>query len=170
MANSFDNTLSSSIMHWPSWLHGIMLTSTNIGQPAAMILLAGVIALGTWQHNRRITYSMAAAVLAMGINGLLKEIIHRPRPDTAYAHMFHSGSFPSGHAFGVTIVGGLLAYVALKYLPTVWGRSIAVFLALFILLVGLSRLYLGAHYPTDVFAGWLLGGLSVVAIVKWVKP
>ena len=106
----------------------------------------------------------------MGLNSILKELINRPRPDTAYAHMFQSGSFPSSHAFGVTVIGVLLSYLALKYFSAQQGRVTTAALLVLALGVGISRLYLGAHYPTDVLAGWLLGGLSALFIIKYFKP
>jgi membrane-associated phospholipid phosphatase len=87
------------------------------------------------------------------------------------AHMrIHSYSFPSGHSFGATVFYGLLAYLAWSRLPHPWNLLVVLLLVLLIILVGLSRVYLGAHFPSDVVVGWLLGGLSLFVIIKYIRP
>ena len=169
----FDTTLTAYVQHWPAWLQTPMLVITNIGQPLVMGLVGVIIiALAMRETHYRLAYSMGATIIAMGANGLLKHYIHRPRPDTLYVSnmYFQTSSFPSGHAFGVTVVCGLLAYLSLKYIAAPLSYWTASGLAVFILLVGISRIYLGAHFPTDVIAGWLLGAVAVALIVIAVKP
>lgn len=122
-----------------------------------------------WQQAKpHIVYGLGVGVAAMLANSLLKHFIHRTRPDTLYVSemYFKTSSFPSGHAFGSTVVCGLLFYLSLKYLPEPWNLVAAASLGAFIFLVGVSRIYLGAHYPTDVIAGWILGGIVVTLIVR----
>lgn len=169
----FDTTFTTLITSWPSWLHTPMLVVTNVGQPFMMGLAAIVVAAYAIQHAQmRLAYGMGWALLAMGVNTLLKHFIHRTRPDTLYVSnmYFQTSSFPSGHAFGATVMCGLLGYLAIKYLPTSWGYAAAGVLGIFAVLVGISRVYLGAHYPTDVIAGWVLGAVVVALIVVFVKP
>ncbi|WP_157390979.1 phosphatase PAP2 family protein [Nocardia terrae] len=101
------------------------------------------------------------AIAAAGAGALTffgKLLIARDRPpviDHLVTETNHS--YPSGHALGSTVVAGILVAVALPY----WRKSIGILAitiaTLFVLAVGLSRLYLGVHWPTDVLAGWLLG-------------
>jgi membrane-associated phospholipid phosphatase len=169
----FDTHVTNYIQHWPAWLQTPMLVITNTGQPLAMAIVAVAVGVIAWQHARmRITYSMGIAILAMGANSLLKHYVHRTRPDTLYVSnmYFKSSSFPSGHAFSATVVLGLLAYLAFKYLPAPWSLVLPPFLILFTILIGISRVYLGAHFPTDVIAGWGLGALVVLLIIIGLKP
>jgi undecaprenyl-diphosphatase len=169
----FDTTMTASVQHWPVWLQGPMLVVTALGQPAVMGLLAVIVGVVAWQNAQmRTTYSLSLGVLAMAANTLLRHFIHRTRPDTLYVSnmFFKTSSFPSGHAFGAMVICGLLAYLSAKYLPTPWNYIAAILLGLFILAVGISRVYLGAHYPTDVIAGWLLGAIVVLLIVVFIKP
>jgi undecaprenyl-diphosphatase len=120
----------------------------------------------------RIVYGMGVGVLTLGANTLLKHYIHRPRPDTLYVSnmYFQTSSFPSGHTVAATVVLGLAAYIAAKYLPAPWAYVVPVVLALFIVMVGISRVYLGAHFPTDVIAGWIIGVIVVALIIVFIKP
>ncbi len=95
------------------------------------------------------------------LNLLLKDWIARPRPvfdDPLAVALFYS--FPSGHATMSLIAYGLLAYFIWKSGAPRWLRHVTVVaLILLVLLIGLSRLYLGVHYVSDVLAGFAAGGL-----------
>ena len=169
----FDTTVTALIQHWPNWLQGPMLITTTIGQPLVLGLVAALVGFVAWQNSQwRIVYSLLTAEVAMAANMLLKHYIHRPRPDTLYVSdmFFKTSSFPSGHAFGAMVICGLLGYLAIKYLPAPWNLLVPIGLSVFILAVGISRVYLGAHFPTDVLAGWILGLVIVVLIVIGIKP
>jgi undecaprenyl-diphosphatase len=103
------------------------------------------------------------AALAGGevLNFLLKGLFARPRPSfsdpLATALYF---SFPSGHATMSLIAYGLIAYFLYLRLPRAWMRVLTTSgLILLVMLIGLSRLYLGVHYFSDVLAGFAVGGL-----------
>ncbi|HSE60824.1 MAG TPA: phosphatase PAP2 family protein [Candidatus Saccharimonadales bacterium] len=169
----FDTAITTSVHQWPGWLYGPMWLATTLGHPASMLLLSLGIGWYAWEHGyKAVTYSFAAATAAMLLNTLLKHYIHRPRPDTLYVSnmYFKTASFPSGHAFGAMIVLGLAAYLAVKYMPHPWNIAASILLGLGIFLVGISRVYLGAHYPTDVIAGWVLGAFCLAIIIVFVKP
>jgi undecaprenyl-diphosphatase len=102
-------------------------------------------------------------VVAVGVDQA-KELTARPRREDAL--VFTTGdSFPSGHAFYGTVTYGLLALVAWRSdLASSVRLGFAVAMITVIVLIGWSRVALGAHYPTDVAAGWA-GGLAVLAIV-----
>lgn len=134
-----------------------------VGIAAGMLLLVG---LGT----RRIGLGLLGATAifaAMLVNAGLKQVVARVRPEPLDAGIAASGfSFPSGHAMLSLVTYGILAVVlwrsrlARGYRVAALGGLVAL-----ILLIGLSRVYLAAHYPTDVFAGWAAGIIVVVAFM-----
>lgn len=163
---AFDTTITARIRRWPTWLDPFMRAATTIGQPVVLVAGATLFIVQNWQSQPRLAASMIAGLAAMVVCALLKHFIHRTRPDTLYVSRmyFKSASFPSGHAFGAAVIFGLLAYLAAHYTPP-WQYIACSFLGILIISIGVSRIYLGAHYPSDVLAGWILGGLTVVAIV-----
>ncbi len=68
------------------------------------------------------------------------------------------------------ITYGLLAYIAIKLLPQPWGIVVATLCGLLIALIGISRVYLGAHFPSDVLAGWALGAAALFVIIFVIRP
>jgi membrane-associated phospholipid phosphatase len=131
--------------------------------------LAGITAVVILLLLRRRAVGEAAllAIVALGIeilNGALKLAFHRPRPELAFVHL-DTYSFPSGHAAGSAAIYGALAYLAARRL--VGARRVAVVVAapLLVGLVGFSRLYLGAHYLSDVLAGFSIGASWLFAWV-----
>ncbi len=105
-----------------------------------------------------ICITVAGTILAVSF---LKEIIARARPDVAYQAYLESGfSFPSGHAAFSLALYGFLAVLAWRSLPSGPTRAVLTALAIAIIaLVGFSRLYLGVHYASDIFWGYVVGGI-----------
>jgi membrane-associated phospholipid phosphatase len=105
--------------------------------------------------------------------GLLETLLKRaferhrpPCPDISEA-VKHTTSFPSGHSMGSLIGYGLLAYFVVLVLPRLWMRVVAVTLfSILVLAIGFSRVYLGAHYPTDVLGGFTVGGCWLAACIS----
>lgn len=141
---------------------------TALGSYAFIIILVGA-CLGYLLLLRK--YSLALTVTAavlggMLISNLLKYGFDRPRPDIQHAARVFTTSFPSGHATlsAVTFLtlGALLTRVNADRRAKLYFLSVAVFLTI---IVGLSRVYLGVHYPSDVLAGWCVG--SAWAVLCW---
>jgi len=163
----FDARVTVTITGWPAWLRVPMLAVTFIGQPVCLIIFAVLVALVNL-NNHMLVLAVAAALGAMLMNTALKHFVHRTRPDTLYVSnmYFKSSSFPSGHAFGGAVVLGLLAYLAAVYVSA----ALALLFVLLIINIGVSRIYLGAHYPTDVLAGWALGSAFLWLIIGVFHP
>jgi membrane-associated phospholipid phosphatase len=133
----------------------VVTLAGNVAVLAAITLAAMVFLL----RRRALDEAVLVGVVALGIetvNAALKLVFHRPRPELSFVHL-DTYSFPSGHAAGSAAVYGVLAYVVAR---RVFGlRRIAVVAGAVVLVgaVGMSRLYLGAHYLSDVLAGLALG-------------
>jgi undecaprenyl-diphosphatase len=114
--------------------------------------------------------ALLAALLSTAVNLLVKNLIQRPRPlpdQVTVAAALTSYSFPSGHVmFYVGFFGfiGFLAYHLLK--PSRCRSLFLVFFGSLLLLIGLSRIYLGQHWASDVLGSYLLGSLLLVAIIR----
>ncbi len=105
-------------------------------------------------------------MISVGLNDVFKMFCHAPRPywiDTQVKAFSIETSFgiPSGHSMNSTVIWGTLAAALRKW--AIWVAAI-----LLIFLIGLSRLYLGMHFPSDVLAGWFLGALLVI-ILFWIE-
>lgn len=173
LLRTFDRVTAQYIALLPSWLHPIMTTATLVGEPVVIISLALLTGIIAWTRGQyRIAYAEVAALTGFGINTALKFIFHRTRPHTIFVENMRikSYSFPSGHAYGGLVIYGLLAYLAHKYLPHPWNSIVAAGLTILTFIIGISRVYLGAHFPSDVLAGWLFGAVTLLLIILWIKP
>jgi undecaprenyl-diphosphatase len=102
-------------------------------------------------------------MLATLSNIVLKKVINRARPSLEHLVSVNTLSYPSGHAMSAMAFYGFLIYLCIRYRMARWLRYLLVsVLVLLILSIGISRIYLGVHYPTDVAAGFI-GGLIWVA-------
>jgi membrane-associated phospholipid phosphatase len=135
---------------------------TQLGSPVTLGIVAAVGAVLLWLAGRRtLTIGWVAAFAgAVLLDEVLKRAVHRTRPayGAAYLHG-QSFSFPSGHAMGSIVAYGILAYVLTHraYPGRVPRGVIYALAAAIVLLVGLSRVYIGVHYPSDVVGGWAAG-------------
>jgi undecaprenyl-diphosphatase len=122
-----------------------------------VVSVAGFLLLQTRYHSALVVLATAAS--GEIANMALKNMFLRPRP-TIVPHLrdVSSTSFPSGHAMESAIIyltlGAMLMRLAERRLTKIYCISMAVFMTL---LVGISRVYLGVHYPSDVVAGWMFG-------------
>jgi len=136
----------------------VMVFVTMLGDGALTLplMLLGALAL-LFEGARR---SLLALLLAQGGAALLvplvKWLVRRPRPLPLYEG-FDAFAFPSGHATFATVTYGCLAVILARGLPIRLRLAIYTTAALLALAIGISRIYLAAHWPSDVLAGWLLG-------------
>lgn len=164
-----DWRITAWVQGWPSWLYPLMWCMTLLASPVVIVGLALVVAaVYAYQNEPSVAWALLASVAAIGANAALKLVIKRARPATEYAQsmLIHTYSFPSGHTFAAVVVYGLFANLAYTGLQDPWAIFAAVGLSLLIPLVGLSRIYLGAHYALDVLGGWMFGAVALVCIIK----
>ncbi len=150
-------------------LTGLMFALTWIGSPKILFPLVPLIgALFWWRRLRQEALVLMVAMAGAGaLNTLLKMHFRRVRPDIPWAFVHeHSFSFPSGHSVYAVVLYGTLAYLGMRYLrPLGWRVAIVLAAAGLILGIGFSRIYLGAHYPSDVAAGYLVGSIWLIAVI-----
>jgi len=161
------------------WLHahataaGYAIASavSLLGSP--LVLTAVALVGGVWLAIRRqgIVLTGWVAAFAGGglLDALLKSVVRRPRPPYAAAFLPHySWSFPSGHAMGSLIGYGMLAYVLVELVVRRRALQLGVVVgaAVLIVAVGLSRLYLGVHYFSDVVGGYAAGVVWLAACIS----
>lgn len=156
---SFDVAMRGAVHAWatPAFT-AAMEAVTQLGSSISLVVLGIVAVLGLARRGRR---RAAALLVICGFGGeawdeALKLVFRRPRPVPFYGHAPWTYSFPSGHtvasccfycALAAILAAGMASFVSRV---AVWLGAVAITLA-----VGLSRIYLGVHYPTDVVGGYL---------------
>lgn len=148
---------------------------TSLGSTAVAVIVA--IVLGVYLVLRKQRYWLAATMLSIGggmlLNRLLKLAFQRARPELDDPIRTFAGySFPSGHTVAATVVFGTLALLLFVKVKSATARFMVLLIAgLVILMVGFSRIYLGAHYLTDVLAAMAEGiawvSLSFTLVTFW---
>jgi undecaprenyl-diphosphatase len=147
--------------HHRPWLTALMKAVTTLGNPpvASVLMALAVFTLALFGRARTAACFVVAVLCGLLLSEAAKFGVHRPRPDVAWRAIAlpHSGSFPSGHSFiamalfgGLALIGPRRRPVGVRALAAVAGFGLA-------FLIGISRPYLGVHYPTDVLGGWTLG-------------
>jgi undecaprenyl-diphosphatase len=173
---SEDYLTGDPIVRWDvtfaAWLHGhsvaALVTAFKVVTLAGNVAVLCVALLAvTVFLVRRGAFNDALLVCAVGLgvevlNAGLKLAFHRPRPLLAYVHL-DTYSFPSGHAAGAAAIYGVVLFlIARRGTPRLWGACGLLFLLL-VSAIGFSRLYLEAHYLSDVLAGFSVGLLWLSA-------
>ena len=110
------------------------------------------------------------AMISVTTYTILKPLFNRPRPDRApWLVVQHDASFPSGHSLNCLVFYGTIFYLIFTGIyRTKYRTPILVFLAVLIFSIGISRIYLGVHYPTDIIGGWSLGIFLLMLFSFWV--
>ena len=163
----FDKVFIALIAKLPLSFRPLMLFGTLIGQPPISIGIALiVIGYGLIETDHLFVTSGIIALLTILTSSILKLALRRARPDNDYVKsmLVQTFSFPSGHAAGTLVSFGLLVVLYSQSFG-VWAMPITLATATLCAIVGVSRVYLGAHYPSDVIGGWIVGGLGLLAIM-----
>ncbi|MYW63061.1 phosphatase PAP2 family protein [Streptomyces sp. SID8379] len=173
-------SLHTEAVDAPDVTHVHRVLSDWVWDPWTMRLVcAAVVAVLAWRLRDRVLAAWVAATCLVGtlLQQALKAAVDRPRPvwpdpvDSA-----HYAAFPSGHAMTAAVVCGLVLWLLRRHGAgrALWRTALAVSVVS-VLGVGLTRLWLGVHWPSDVVGGWLLGALTVVASATayekwWASP
>jgi undecaprenyl-diphosphatase len=174
--DAFDKLLQGTVDVWRGSLDTLMLACTRWGGVLPMtVASAGIVLLLLLMRRAK-----EARYLVLGVGGglllnlLLKELFHRARPGSDFVYLLpslSSLSFPSGHTMGTTSVVGSLAVILHVAKAPRWVRLASIPLgSAAIVGVGLSRVYLGAHYPSDVLGGFLAAAAWVSVVTGLMYP
>jgi len=146
---------------------------THLGGPLGMTIIAACLTLAmtlVWRSRTPLLLMVIGVAGSLTMTTVGKQLVGRVRPPLADAvpPFESSPSFPSGHTLNSTVIAGLVAYLLLRRLSSNLGRVTTVLLAAaWAVAMGLSRVFLGHHWLTDVAVGWTLGlawvGILVLA-------
>jgi undecaprenyl-diphosphatase len=147
--------------HQIPWLDAAMVQITMLGTGIVVAMIVAVAGLFLWLYNYKQSAQLLLVATLGGIllNYVLKVGFNRPRPQVfIWGTHVVSSSFPSGHAMSAAVVYSTVAYLAARLQKTRLARNVTRGIAMVvILLICFSRVYLGVHYPSDVFAGVIVG-------------
>jgi undecaprenyl-diphosphatase len=153
----------------PVWIEGPLLDLTALGGATVLALVVAVVAGFLVLQTRYRTAIVVVIAWVSGelLNAAMKHVFNRPRPSIVpHLRIVYTSSFPSGHAMESAIVYLTLAAILMRAsqsrVTKFYILGIAVLLTT---LIGISRVYLGVHYPTDVLGGWIVG--FVWASICW---
>jgi undecaprenyl-diphosphatase len=167
-----DRPILDLMLTWRSpALDSAVTAYTNVAGPIGMPILAvaAILILSLWRRS----FTPAILIVAAGIGSLLmtvvgKDLIGRDRPPLVDAVPPYdlTASFPSGHTLNAVVIAGVVAYLLLLRRMTTRGRVITIVVAaLFAFTIGVSRVYLGHHWFTDVLAAWVLGAAWLALVI-----
>ena len=160
----------------PRWLQELARDFTAMGGVGVVSLMTGVTVVYLWLERKRHA-ALAIAVAVVGglmVSTLLKLGFDRARPDLVpHGSFVYTTSFPSGHSMLAAVtyltLGAMLARVHAAIRMKVFLLSVACFLTA---AIGLSRVYLGVHWPSDVLAGWTVGAawaFGCAVAMQWLQ-
>ena len=157
------------------WFEEAMRDITALGSAPTLIIavlaVAGFLALAkAW---RPAIFTLLASGGGLLLSSLLKYTIDRPRPDLVpHGNLIYTSSFPSGHSMMSAVVYLTLAALVTRLIERKRLKGYALAVAMILtLLIGVSRIYLGVHWPSDVLAGWAAGAawaLGCWLIARWI--
>jgi undecaprenyl-diphosphatase len=170
MIVDFDHTIIGAVQSLESpLLTTIMKFFTVVGSTQAVIILCLVIIFFLYKvlhHRRELILFIAVVAGSPLLNLLLKEIFQRARPDLHRLIEIGGYSFPSGHAMNAFTVYGILTFLLWRHIFNRSGRTILILFSAFVVfMIGISRIYLGVHYPSDIIGGYFASGFWIAASI-----
>lgn len=164
----FDSLITQLVLSLRSAaLTDVMIVISMIGSTG--VVIGSVIVLGylvLTKHRKEAVIYSAMVLMGAGINTLLKFIVQRPRPGEFALVTETNFSFPSGHSMDSFIFFLTIAYFAFHFTRSKTITTVVTIVSIcLVLLIGLSRIYLGVHYPSDVLGGYVAGFIWFTTII-----
>ncbi len=160
----------------PHWLEEMGRDASALGGVAVLGLMTLIVAgyLALQRHFSTMVFLLAAVGGGLGLSTVAKRFFDRPRPDLVpYDSLVFTASFPSGHSMMAAVtyltLAALLARITPRAVVKLYFLTVAVLLTA---AVGISRVYLGVHWPSDVLAGWAAGAawaLLCLGVARWLE-
>ena len=171
-SSQLDRAVSLWIHRWDTpALDYVMKFFSLVGSFPVLMYVAVVILIWCWRRKDFAAFAGLCGVIALDetLNRILKNTFDRPRP-TLFEEIatLHTYSFPSGHAMAAAANYGMMAIVVTRLAPSMRGWVIGGELAL-AMMIGLSRIYLGVHWATDVLAGYAAGAAILFVGILWLE-
>jgi undecaprenyl-diphosphatase len=166
----FDSSVIAAIqgLESPS-LTSIMKFFTTIGSTPVVIVLSLFLLFFLYkvlQHRLELILFLAAIIGSVILNSLLKNLFHRMRPNLHRLIDITGYSFPSGHAMTAFTVYGIMSFLLWRHISSKRGRSLLILFSVFmILMIGISRVYLGVHYPSDIIGGYFASSFWLSTLI-----
>lgn len=169
---NFDNLVYGEVVKiMCTKVTSIMKVVTHIGDPISVFLICVALLLIP-KSRKTIAIPVSVTVIMAAIaNTILKNSFLRERPNILRLVNVSSYSFPSGHAMGNSALYTILILLTFKYIKSKPKKIIlSIAFILITMTIGISRVYLGVHYATDILGGWLLGvGIGIIGYLLWIK-
>lgn len=168
----FDRAIINSVQGLEStFLTKVMKFFTFIGSAPFVIMLSLLLLFFLYKvlHHRFELILFVAAIAGSAIlNGILKHLFQRVRPDFHRLINIEGYSFPSGHAMNAFTVYSIISFLLWRHIPSKLGRVMLIlFSIVMILTIGVSRIYLGVHYPSDIVGGYFASGFWVTTAIMF---
>lgn len=175
---AIDNAVIAVVVHHRQPLNSIVMAITNLGNPPIITIFSVLLAAYfLYRKQQRIVAFIATNMIVVNLaNFIVKNIVQRERPfvqDHSITPLVHASgfSFPSGHSAGsVLLFGTIFILLGLMDRHTGWRRILRTLCILMILAIGLSRIYVQVHFPTDVLAGYALGTCGLMLSWAFMAP
>lgn len=162
----FDSNIINFIQGFESHrLTSIMKFFTFLGSSTSILIISILVLFFLYKvlhHRSELLFFIVGLLGANVLFFSLKLIFHRARPDLHRLIEINGYSFPSGHATNAFTLYAMLTFLFWRHIRNRLGRTILIFISsIMILLIGLSRIYLGVHYPSDVIAGYFIASVWI---------
>ena len=163
----FDNSIYNFLISLRSNpMDTFMKTITKFGNTMSVIIILAILVFILKKDDGYLLVMNTVCVVST--NQILKHIIRRPRPDHLRLVKEKGFSFPSGHSMVSIALYGILIYIVNKNVKNKALKIIlTILLSSMILFIGLSRIYVGVHYPSDVLSGYILATVITILVIDY---